>query len=167
MKLLFTSFLIAVALSSCSKYELTELNTSQVEISSDNRLLAATNIQSASENELLTLVNGYRISINKDTLSFNDVVYYYASEHTKYMISEGQISHAKFGNRAEKISKKVGAKFVAENVAKEYPDMDLAFEGWLESPAHRKNIEGDYTHTAISVIRNKNGKFYFTQMFSK
>ena len=50
-------------------------------------------------------------------------------------------------------------------IAKDYPDATTALENWLESPNHRKTIEGEFTHTAVSVKKDSSGKFYFTQLF--
>ena len=38
---------------------------------------------------------------------------------------------------------------------------------WLNSPGHRKNIEGDFTHIGIGVVKNDAGVYYFTQIFLK
>jgi uncharacterized protein YkwD len=37
----------------------------------------------------------------------------------------------------------------------------------LESDGHKRNIEGDYTHSAISIKENEEGDLYFTQLFFK
>ncbi|WP_277874299.1 CAP domain-containing protein [Flavobacterium cauense] len=36
---------------------------------------------------------------------------------------------------------------------------------WINSPAHKANMEGDYTHFGIAVKTNPEGKLYFTNMF--
>jgi uncharacterized protein YkwD len=38
-------------------------------------------------------------------------------------------------------------------------------DGWLHSPGHKKNIEGDYNFTGIGVSKDKNGRIYYTQIF--
>ena len=60
---------------------------------------------------------------------------------------------------------KVDASAVAENVAKDYPTAKITFEKWVASSGHRKNIEGDFTHTAVSVKKDAAGHYYFTQLF--
>jgi len=37
--------------------------------------------------------------------------------------------------------------------------------GWLESRAHRENIDGSYNLTGIGVARNAAGEVFFTQIF--
>jgi len=117
------------------------------------------------ESELLDLVNTYRASLGSSPLSFSQVAYDYANEHTDYMVSTGTISHYNFSARASSIAKAVDAQAVAENLAKDYPSAQKALEGWLASDSHRKTMEGDFSHTAISVKRSSNGTLYFTQLF--
>ena len=56
-------------------------------------------------------------------------------------------------------------EFVAENVAKDYDSAIEAFDGWLNSSSHKKTMEDNFTHTAVSVKVNNAGDFYFTQIF--
>jgi uncharacterized protein YkwD len=39
--------------------------------------------------------------------------------------------------------------------------------GWLKSPGHKKNIEGNFVLTGIGYARSKKGDIYFTQIFSR
>jgi uncharacterized protein YkwD len=117
------------------------------------------------ENELLNVVNNYRASLGYNTLDFSQEAYEYANIHTDYMLSKGSISHDNFSSRASSIATQVGAEYVAENVAKDYDNAIQAFEGWLSSSSHKKTMEGEFTHTAVSVKKDGNGNFYFTQLF--
>lgn len=117
------------------------------------------------EQDLLNIVNSHRRSLGYADLIFNEVAYDYANSHNDYMIVNGSLSHDNFSARASGITSKVNAEMVAENVAKDYPSADLALESWLNSPSHRKTIEGDFTHTGISVKKDPNGKLYYTQLF--
>ena len=119
----------------------------------------------AVEQELLVVVNTHRLSLGQPELEFSAVAYEYANEHNNYMISIGSINHDNFSSRASKISSLVSAEFVAENVAKDYNNASEAFHGWLNSSSHKKTMEGDFSHTAVSVKINTAGKFYFTQIF--
>ena len=117
------------------------------------------------EGELLDIVNNHRLSLELIPLEFSAVAYEYANIHTDYMIARGSLSHDNFSARASKISSEANAEYVAENVAKDYNTAAGAFENWLTSPNHRKTMEGDFTHTAVSVKKDANGNFYFTQLF--
>ena len=117
------------------------------------------------ESELLELVNSHRTSLGYSPLSFSQLAYEYANEHTDYMVSTGTISHYNFSARASSIAKAADAQAVAENLAKDYPSAEKALEGWLASDSHRKTMEGEFSHTAISVKKDPNGTLYFTQLF--
>lgn len=117
------------------------------------------------EQELLGIVNNHRISLGYNSLSFSSVAYEYANSHTDYMITKGSISHDNFSARASNIAAEVNALEVSENVAKDYASAVEAFQNWISSSAHRKSIEGNFTHTAVSVKKDTNGNFYFTQLF--
>ncbi|MEB8346078.1 CAP domain-containing protein [Flavobacteriaceae bacterium KMM 6898] len=119
------------------------------------------------EQELLIMVNDYRTSLGYSNLNFSIVAYDYANDHTDYMIAMGTINHDNFSARASKISTEVNASIVAENVAKDYTSAKRAFDEWMASAGHRKNIEGDFTHTAVSVKKDMAGNFYYTQLFYK
>lgn len=124
----------------------------------------AENVQ-AIEGALLQLVNQHRASRGFPQLTFSQVAYSYANQHTDYMIASGTISHHDFTARATKISEAVDAKAVAENVAKDYPSAEAALQGWLQSPEHRETMEGTFTHTAVSVKKAPDGTLYYTQLF--
>jgi len=145
--------LFVCTLASCSKESIENANI----IEAENATLV--------EQELLSVVNNHRSSLGQSELEFSAVAYEYANEHNDYMISIGTINHHNFSSRASKISSKVSAEFVAENVAKDYKNAAEAFQGWLDSSSHKKTMEGDFSHTAVSVKVNDAGKFYFTQIF--
>ena len=117
------------------------------------------------EQELLTIVNSHRSSMGANPLQFSAVAYEYASDHNDYMINKGSLSHDNFSSRASSITSETNAEIVAENVAKDYSSADAAFEGWLNSSSHRNTLEGDFTHTAISVKIDGQGNYYYTQLF--
>ena len=117
------------------------------------------------EQELLGMVNNYRDSLGYSTLEFSSIAYDYANRHTDYMISKGTINHDGFTSRASDIATKVDASAVAENVAKDFPTAKATFDNWISSSGHRKNIEGDFTHTAVSIKKDSSGHYYFTQLF--
>lgn len=117
------------------------------------------------EQELLGLVNAHRMSLGYSSLEFSPVAYEYASAHTDYMIASGTLNHDNFNTRASGISQEVNAEYVAENIARDYDTALQAFNGWLESSGHRTTMEGDFTHTAVSVKKDASGNYYYTQLF--
>lgn len=119
------------------------------------------------EQDLLEIVNAYRLTLNTSPLEFSDVAYKYANIHTNYMIAKGSISHDNFSSRASNINSEVTVDMVAENVAKDYQTAAEVFQGWYTSSSHKKTMEGDFTHTGISVKKDDLGNYYFTQLFYK
>lgn len=152
---LAVTVLFVLLLSSCSKETADEITVPKAE----NAISV--------EQELLVMVNDYRNSLGYSNLNFSEVAYDYANDHTDYMIAMGTINHDNFSARASKISSEVNASVVAENVAKDYASAKKAFDEWMASAGHRKNIEGDFSHTAVSVKKDKAGNFYYTQLFYK
>ena len=160
MKLRYILLFLAITfLTSCTKQgifiEEDELDAAELEYYA----------RTAEEKQLLDLVNEYRASINLPVLVHEDNSYYHATQHSLLMVSKAAISHINYDKRAAEISRRTGASFVAENVAKDYLSNEEALEGWLKSDGHKKNIEGDFTHTAVSIQKDANGKRYFTQIF--
>jgi uncharacterized protein YkwD len=60
-----------------------------------------------------------------------------------------------------------GTNAVAENVAFGSSTAKEVVDGWLNSPGHKKNIEGNYKLTGIGVARDQQAKLYFTQIFAR
>jgi uncharacterized protein YkwD len=152
---------LSVFIHSCSKHELTPLNFEQVADPDE-----ATNLVGL-EQEVLDIVNSHRSELGTNTLTFSAVAYEYANTHTDYMINKGNLSHDNFSSRASSIASKVEVQMVAENVAKDYSTAQEVFIGWYESTSHKITMEGDFTHTAVSVKEDENGNFYYTQLFYK
>ncbi|TBX66972.1 CAP domain-containing protein, partial [Flavobacterium silvisoli] len=62
----------------------------------------------------------------------------------------------------------LGAERVGENVAYNYSTAESAFSAWMNSPTHKANIEGNFTHFGISVTTDPaTGRKYYTNMFIK
>lgn len=130
----------------------------------DNSIPSAENVVSF-EQDLMAMVNSHRSDLGTAPLQFSAVAYEYANDHTDYMIDKGGLSHDNFNSRASRLTSETNAEAVAENVAKDYPTANEAFEGWLNSTSHRNTLEGNFTHTAISVKIDSQGNYYYTQLF--
>ncbi|WP_064966903.1 CAP domain-containing protein [Tenacibaculum ovolyticum] len=115
--------------------------------------------------EIHKLVNEYRVSKGKATVEFNDAAAKIALTHTEYMISINEINHDKLDNRFKELQTLDNAKAIAENVASRQKTASEVVQGWINSDGHRKNIEGNYTHTGIGVKKSASGHYFFTQIF--
>lgn len=115
--------------------------------------------------KILQLVNAHRQNLGYNSLEFNALANTLAYEHTEYMIRQNDISHDDFDARADRLFDDENARGVGENVAYGQQSAQAVMTAWLNSPGHRRNIEGNFTHIGIAVIRNANGVYYFTQLF--
>jgi uncharacterized protein YkwD len=113
-------------------------------------------------------INEYRNSIGLNALDTINHVSFKSEEHNNYMIDKNVINHDNFVNRSENIIKVIDAKKVSKNIAYNYISPQGVLEAWLNSPGHKKNFEGDYTHFGISVREHPiNGRKYYTNIFVK
>ena len=121
-----------------------------------------------SEIQLMDLINAYRVSIGLNSLTKNNFSSLKAEEHNNYMIITNTLSHDGFNVRFQDIMNTLGAISVAENVADVYSTPQGVLNAWLNSPAHKKNIIGDFSHFGISIRENTGtGKKYYTNIFAK
>ncbi len=95
-------------------------------------------------------------------------------EHTKDMVRMACISHQGIDNK--EVSERANTahidwEIIGENIArnKGYSNpVNRAVKDWMNSKGHRANIlNKEFTHTAISITKSKDGFFYFTQVFMK
>lgn len=118
---------------------------------------------------LVEEVNNYRVSIGLSALENNEVLWYYAHEHSTYMAgNETNANHDGITERYEAIRDTLGNGEVTENVIRgEAGDAWEVVQTWLKSISHKANIKGNYTLTAISAVKSDNGSWYYTQIFFK
>ena len=120
------------------------------------------------ELETMALINNYRVSVGLNALEKINHVSYKSEEHDEYMIANNVVNHDDFVARSENIIKALGALRVSENIAYNYNSAQGAFDAWMNSPDHRENIEGDFTHFGLAIRENPvNGRKYYTNIFVK
>lgn len=119
------------------------------------------------ERNILQYINQHRRSLGKSSLQLAAVASDQAYRHSRDMAKrETGFGHDGFDNRVEAIKKNVGwISASAENVAYGKLTAREVVQGWLNSPGHRKNIEGDYLYTGIGVYQDAKGILFFTQIF--
>jgi uncharacterized protein YkwD len=138
------------------------------EASSTDKKIVTTYNYNETETKLVTLINNYRQSIGLNTLEVINHISYKSEEHNKYMIDNKVVNHDYFYDRSQNLIHVLGAETVGENIAYNYLTAESAFNAWMNSPAHKANIEGDFTHIGISVTTDPaTGRKYYTNMFMK
>ena len=123
---------------------------------------------SADETKLAEVINEYRVSQGLNALEIVNHISFKSEEHNEYMISKNVVNHDYFEARSNNIIQVLGAVKVGENIAYNFSTPNSALHAWLNSPGHKANLEGDYTHFGISITVNPTtGKKYYTNMFMK
>lgn len=118
-------------------------------------------------NEILDLINEHRVAEGLPKISKNKGhSSAYATDHTKYMIEQNQISHHNFTYRSAAMTER-GAQHVGEIVAFGYTTAADVVHAWLNSPSHLSSIEGNYNKAGFGVLKNQNGNYFFTVLFYK
>ena len=117
-------------------------------------------------NELISLVNNHRQRIGKPLLIRNITADQLAAQHVSYMIAKNDINHDNYDQRWDVLEQKENAEEVTENIGYDEGAED-AVEECLKNSWLKANVEGDFTHTGIAVKKDKNGKYYYTQIFFK
>ncbi len=145
---------------SCSADEINDTPTANLEseLSIENN--------DAMSSEILSIINEHRATLNLPPFSSHFLAKEEALDHTGYMIINNKVSHDNFFERSDYL-KANGATQVSENVAFGYRTAQAVVDGWLNSPSHKEAIEGDYTHSGISVAQTESGVNFFTHIFVK
>jgi uncharacterized protein YkwD len=121
------------------------------------------------EEETHRQVNQYRISRNLPPLRLDPSISQVARIHSQNMAKKkASFSHDGFEKRVKEIGKNHAYQAAAENLAFNQGFVDpvtVSVQGWIKSPGHRKNMEGEFNVTGIGVAKNAEGEYYFTQLF--
>ena len=116
-------------------------------------------------------VNEYRASQGLPPLSLNAGMNYQAEIHSQNMAQEVvKFSHQGFKDRIKALESQITYRRAAENVAFNQGFQDpaeTAIAGWIKSENHHLNMIGNFDLTGIGVAKNKQGEYYFTQIFIK
>lgn len=157
---LFMPMVLVLTLVSCSTESTDDLAADAVLVTNYN--------STPDEIELARLINEYRVSQGKNALETINHISYKSQEHNYYMIDNNVVNHDYFDSRANNIKQVLGAVVVGENIAYNFSTPNSALNAWKNSPGHKANLDGDYTHFGISITVNPTtGKKYYTNIFMK
>ncbi|WP_366183056.1 CAP domain-containing protein [Flavobacterium ovatum] len=155
---------VIFTINSCSS------DSSEVVTDNSTNLTAKVVDYDYNEMEIATmdLINEYRVSVGLNSLERINHISYKSEEHDDYMITNKVVNHNDFVARSENIIKVLGAQRVGENVAYNFKTAESVVAAWLNSPAHKENIVGNYTHFGIAIKTDtETGKKYYTNIFAK
>lgn len=119
--------------------------------------------------EVLDLVNRHRKTLGMPALRLSPIESSVAQKHSSEMASgKTPFGHDGLQQRIDVISRQIGPLSAeAENVAFGPRDAKSVVDMWLKSQLHRGNMEGAYTLTGIGVSADRQGRLYFTQIFTR
>lgn len=134
-------------------------------------LIQAQNINSDTDiqNAILAHINEYRVEHGMNALKMDSRISKEARQHSLDMANHKvPFGHTYFHTRVKRLHTQIhNSNAAAENVAYNYKSAQDVVNNWLKSPGHKHNIRGNYNLTGIGVVRDKQGKIYFTQIFLK
>lgn len=127
------------------------------------------------ENDILAMVNAERAKVGARALAMESMRRDVARAHSKDMAVRNFFDHTNPDGkspfdrmRAAGISYTTAGENIAYNTYPVDRAAKAAFDGWMNSDGHRKNIQNaNYGRTGIGVYRNpSNGRVYLTQVFT-
>ena len=119
------------------------------------------------QQSVLDFVNRYRKTKGLRPLTMMPLITAEALKHSKNM-ADGKVAfgHDGFDGRADRLMSQIElSNAIAENVAYGKFSAQEVVNRWIQSPGHRKNIEGKFTLTGVGIVRRADGYLFFTQIF--
>lgn len=140
-----------------------------VQSPNSSQIISQTSNLASLEQAVHTQINQYRASKRLPALTLDPRISEQARVHSQAMANKRvAFGHQGFEQRVQTLGRSISYQGAAENVAynQGYSDpATQAVKGWIKSPGHRTNIEGQYNRTGIGIARNAKGEYYFTQIF--
>src|SRR6478609_732831 len=163
----FVCLLLFVSLLSCAP-KLSPSAEPEPALARESEVKSST-LSTPMDESILRYINDYRRSKGLSSLQPLDVATQQAYLHSKNMATgKTGFGHTGFEKRVQVIQKTLGVSYIsasAENVANGQLSAKEVVKGWLNSPGHKRNIEGNYTLTGIGNYKDREGNIYFTQIF--
>ena len=117
--------------------------------------------------DVLAYTNKFRDSKGLNDLAPNAILNNIAQKHSENMAAgKVKFGHDGFAKRNGEAQKQLSIRSFAENVAFGVNSGEAVVELWKNSEGHRKNMLGKFTQVGIGVAKDKNGRIFYTQVFS-
>lgn len=118
--------------------------------------------------DVLTYTNAFRESKGLEDLKSNKVLDAIAQKHSEDMAAgRVKFGHDGFAKRNAQAQKQIaGLRYFAENVAFGVNSGEAVVNLWKNSDGHRKNMLGKFLQIGIGVAKDKQGRLFYTQVFS-
>lgn len=151
---LLLSALSALLLASCSSSQTDNIAT----ISSQKSVAPTGDLES----QTLFHVNRYRATKGLPALKAHSGLQQLASVHSNNMQQRDDMSHFDFKKRAKTAQKKHQMGAMSENLQRSWgivPTGHSIVTQWKNSPKHRDNMEGNFSHAGMAITRDGNNIF--------
>ena len=133
--------------------------------------------QAADIKKAVELVNDYRKAYKIDgvnrglkPLEYDGDLTLAACIRAEEIAYSGEFSHTRPGGRpSQSVLDDIGYRysFMGENLSRRYETPQAAFEAWVDSPEHLRNIvEDDFTKIGIGYAVGPDGVVYWVQLFA-
>jgi uncharacterized protein YkwD len=120
----------------------------------------------ALERDVFELVNRRRRTQGLRPLALDEQVSRQARRHSQAMAAgTRRLGHRGFDDRVAALRRVTACDRAGENVALGRGRAVVAVRSWVDSPGHRRNIDGRYDSTGVGVARTRAGEVYITQIF--
>ena len=119
----------------------------------------------------LELTNQFRAKNNLPPLQWDDSIWKISLTHSKNMGDRKvPFGHKGFNERIKNFP--FNFSLACENVFmcqgySQYSIAEMAVNGWINSPGHRKNLLSNTNSCAIATYITSSGAYYLTQMFAR
>lgn len=119
--------------------------------------------------DIINLVNEIRQLKHLPALKILPAASFEAARHSEDMAARRvPFGHDGFNQRAVALANELkGSSATGENVATGKMTAKEVVAAWLKSPAHRANIEGNFTYTGVGVAKDSHGVLFYTELFVK
>jgi uncharacterized protein YkwD len=121
--------------------------------------------------QTVALVNAYRTGLGLRPLAVSSALQASASWKARHMAEYGYMAHP---DPAPPVARSTAERMAAcgvtgswgENIAAGYPTPSSVFNGWINSPGHRANIENaSYVSIGSGAAASASGQVYWAQTF--
>lgn len=153
---------------------LTSSTTTSSTTTTTTTIVLPANVDATWREILVSLTNAERAEQGLGPLKSCGTLHVAAQRHAQDMHDQNFFEHTNPftgenpSDRAAQAGYGAGA---GENIAMGYPSPKSVTQGWMNSPGHRENILGDYTHIGIGIVYGGSGDygdgewFYWVQNF--
>jgi uncharacterized protein YkwD len=125
----------------------------------------------AHEKELLELTNAEREKEKLPPLKPNATLFKVARAHSANMAKKKEMAHILDGKSPARRVDDAGYDFglIGENIAwSSMASLKEVVQGWMDSEVHRENLlNKTFVDTGLGIAKDDDGKYYFTQVFTR